>query len=104
MLNRTHITVLILLAVIVWGGTLMTLGIPVTWDYTKPFAITVSVLSVSTLVFEKWIWKWRVFRGWLVNQPDLHGTWKVNLKSEWINPATGQGVGPQHCIMVIRQT
>jgi hypothetical protein len=104
MLTRSHITVLLVLAVIVWAIALKALALPFTWEYSKPFAITVSALSAACFVFEKWIWKWPVFKSWLVNQPNLHGTWKVLLKSDWVNPETKQQVAPIECIMTIRQT
>jgi hypothetical protein len=45
-----------------------------------------------------------IFKGWLVNQPNLQGTWKVLLKSDWVNPETKQQVASIECIMTIRQT
>jgi SMODS-associating 2TM, beta-strand rich effector domain len=50
------------------------------------------------------VWKWPIFRGWLVSQPNLNGTWKVLLKSDWIDPETKQQVDPVKCMMTIRQT
>ena len=104
MLTRTHITILLVLAVVTWAIALWVLGLPFTWEYSKPFAITVSILSGACFVFDKWLWKWPIFNNWLVSQPNLHGTWKVLLKSDWINPETKQQVAPIECIMTIRQT
>jgi hypothetical protein len=102
MLTRLHITVLLLAAVVVWGCALFVLGLPLTWEYTKPFALTVSVLSSGCILFEKWTWRWRIFRGWLVSQPDIQGTWKARLVSTYAG-STG-APSPNDCIMVIRQT
>jgi hypothetical protein len=104
MLNRTHITVLLVLAVATWAIALWILGLPFTWDYSKPFSITVSVLAAACFIFDGWIWKWPIFKWWLVNRPNLHGTWKVLLKSDWIDPKTQKQVAPIECIMTIRQT
>ena len=104
MLKRTHITALLVLAVVVWAASLWLLGLPFTWQYSKPFATTASILSVACLIFDKWLWKWPIFKGWFVSQPNLHGTWRVLLKSDWINPETKQQVPPVECIMTIRQT
>jgi hypothetical protein len=104
MLTRTHITLLLVLAVVTWAIALWVLGLPFTWEYSKPFAITVSILSGACFAFDKWLWKWPIFNSWLVSQPNLHGTWKVLLKSDWINPETKQQVAPIECIMTIRQT
>jgi SMODS-associating 2TM, beta-strand rich effector domain len=104
MLTRTHITIFLSLAVATWAIALLVLRLPVTWEDSKPFALTATTLSVTCVIFDKWIWKWPIFKGWLVNQPDLHGTWKVLLKSDWVNPETKQQVAPIECIMTIRQT
>lgn len=104
MLTRAHIAVLLLLAVISWAATLWIMGLPLTWEHSKPFTVTLTLLSFATIVFDKWVWRWRILRGWFVNCPDLQGTWKVVLKSDWVNPQTNEEVPPVECIMTIRQT
>lgn len=37
-------------------------------------------------------------------RPDLRGTWRVVLKSEWVDPKTGRSPEPITCYMAIRQT
>jgi hypothetical protein len=102
MLTRTHITVLLGTAVVVWASALLVFHLPVTWEYTKPFAFTVSALSVACIVFEKWLWKWRLFRGWLVNRPDVQGTWRARLISTAASDTDKPA--PNDWVMVIRQT
>lgn len=104
MLTRTHIVVLLAVAVATWAIALRLLGLPFTWEYSKPFAITAAILSAVCFIFEKWIWKWPIFKGWLVNQPNLHGTWKALLKPSSVNPETKEEVAAIECIMAIRQT
>lgn len=104
MLNRSHITLLILIAAAIWGLVLWLLDIPITWQHTKPFAVTVTVLSMVCIAFDKWLWKFRVFKGWLVEKPNLQGTWKVILRSNWIDEKTKRQVPPVECVMTIRQT
>ncbi|MGE3844919.1 MAG: hypothetical protein AB7I50_25420 [Vicinamibacterales bacterium] len=98
MLTRTHISTLLVLAVIVWGGALMVLGLPITWRYTAPFTLAVSVLTGACIVFERWIWRWRIFRGWLVKQPDIQGTWRVKITPTSVDSVPIDGV------MVVRQS
>jgi hypothetical protein len=61
-------------------------------------------VSLSLIVFDKWIWKWWIFRGWLVKRPSIQGTWRVHLISDWINPETGQSIALIQGFMVVRQT
>jgi hypothetical protein len=104
MLSKNQLSAIILLAAVIWAASLWLLKLPFNWDYTKPFATTVSVLSIVLLIFDKWAWKWPVLKGWLVDQPNLHGTWKAVLKSDWVDPATGRQIAPIECVMAIRQT
>ena len=34
------------------------------------------------------------YKGWLVQYPDLEGTWAGELQSTWENPKTGQKEAP----------
>jgi hypothetical protein len=102
--SKNQLSVIVIVAAIVWACSLLLLGLPINWQYTKPFATTMTVLTALMFVFDKWIWKWPIFNKWLVNRPNLHGTWKVLLQSNWIDPATGKTITPIECIMTIRQT
>jgi len=39
-----------------------------------------------------------------IKVPDLRGTWRGELKSDWIDPKTGQSIAPVPVILVIRQS
>lgn len=45
------------------------------WAMVKllPNVVTVDVIAFA--IFAKWLWKWRVFQGWLVPFPNLNGIW-----------------------------
>jgi hypothetical protein len=67
-----------------------------------PKVVTCDLLLV--LVFTKWGWKWKAFRGWLVPFPNLNGTWTGNIYSDWINPESGEGVPPIPVMLAINQS
>jgi hypothetical protein len=48
------------------------------WD---AFVLAFGAFFVVRLVFEQWLWRWRIFRSWLVLVPDLSGNWKGELYS-----------------------
>lgn len=104
MLTRIHLSVLLVLAVLVWGGSLWALGIPISWEYFKPYTITLTTLTSGVVVFDRWLWKWTLFRGWLVNQPNLKGTWQVKLVSNYRDAITNEPIDPIDAAMVVRQT
>ena len=96
--------VLVGLIVVIWAVVLLVQGHPVPLDYLKAFSYVVTGVSFALLFWERWLWSWRVFRPWLTNRPDLRGTWKGHLVSNWIDPITKQGRGEIDAYLVVRQT
>jgi hypothetical protein len=64
----------------------------------------ISIYAIVGVIFVKWTWRWKIFQGWLIKVPDLEGTWKGELKSDWIDPKTQKGIDPIPMILVIKQT
>jgi hypothetical protein len=73
-------------------------------DFFKPFSTVVGAITLFITLFDKYLWSWKIFKGWYVKRPDLRGTWKVELKSSWVNPETGEGIAPIYGYAVIRQS
>ena len=103
-MNRTQISAFLILSVVLWAGLLWLKGVPLTWDLFLPFGSVVGAVSSILLLFDAWLWRWSIFRRWLLKRPLLHGTWKVELQSDWIDPLTGHGIPVIHCYMIVRQT
>ncbi|AUZ78705.1 hypothetical protein AHGSH82_025250 [Aeromonas hydrophila] len=105
MLTRLHISSFIGLTIAVWLIALWIQGMPVlSADFVKPFGTVVGVITLLVTLFNKYLWSWKIFKGWYVKRPDLRGTWKVELKSSWINPETGKGIDPIYGYAVVRQS
>ena len=66
-----------------------------------PKVITLDLLVVW--VFLRWLWRWRIFRPWLVPFPNLNGTWTGHVQSDWVNPETNEGIGPIPAMLTIKQ-
>ncbi len=103
-MTSTQIKVLIGLVVVIWVVVLLVQGHPVPIDYLKAFSYSVTGVSFSLVLWERWLWSWAVFRPWLTNRPDLRGTWKGHLESNWVDPNTKQGRGQIEAYLVIRET
>src|SRR5258707_15862297 len=103
-MKTTQIWILLGLIVVMWAVVLLVEGQPVSINYLKPFSYVVTGVSIALLLWERWIWSWRVFRPWLTTRPDLRGTWKGHLVSNWVNPMTEEGRGEIEAYLVIRQT
>lgn len=74
------------------------------WTAIKQIPQAISIYAIIGVMFTKWIWRWNLLQGWLIKIPDLQGTWRGELKSDWINPETGKGIDPILVVLVIRQT
>lgn len=73
-------------------------------DFVKPFGTVVGAITLVVTAFNKYLWSWKIFKGWYVKRPDIRGTWKVELKSSWVNPETGEIIDPIYGYAVIRQS
>lgn len=104
MWNRLHISVLVAIAVIVWGAALIFQGTPITIDHLAPFGIVVGFLGSIGAGFEYFLWRQRWLQGWFVKRPDLRGTWRVKLQSNWVDPGTRKQIDPIDCFMAVTQT
>ncbi|MBX7500646.1 hypothetical protein K3181_04250 [Qipengyuania sp. YG27] len=104
MMTRPQITAFLTLSVTFWVGLLALKGTPLSWEMLAPFGTVVGAVSGVMLLFDAWAWKLPIFRGWLIKRPYVHGTWKVELQSDWVNPETNEGVPTIHCFLVVRQT
>lgn len=66
-----------------------------------------SALSATTTLLAIFLWKgWKIiwFKDWLVLVPNLNGTWEGVLQSDWINPATKEGIGPITSVLTVKQS
>jgi len=74
------------------------------WVAIKQIPLAISIYAIIGVIFTKWIWRWSPLQGWLIKIPDLQGTWRGELKSDWINPETQKGIDPIPVVLVVRQT
>src|SRR5579864_1565988 len=104
MISRLHLSALILLAFAIWAVILRLSGQPISANWFAPYATVITVLVISLAAFDIWLWRWRILQGWFVRRPHLWGTWRVQIVSNWIDPATGRGIEPIDAFLTIRQT
>ena len=103
-LERLHINVFLAMAVLLWWLVLLAQGTVVGWDHLRPFGTVVGFLVGVGIAFELQLWRHPWLHGWFVKRPDLRGTWRVELQSDWIAPATNVGVPLIICYMGVSQT
>ncbi|MGB8295730.1 MAG: hypothetical protein WCG85_09920 [Polyangia bacterium] len=104
MLSRLHLSVILLLAAVIWGTMLVVDGVAVSGTWFRPFSTVVGILLLFLVVFDIWAWRLPFLQGWFVPRPDVRGTWRVLLQSDWKEPASGQTIAPILAFLVVRQT
>lgn len=105
--NSIKIHAQIFTFLIIWGLVLFISRIYSTidlWSAIKLIPQAISLYVAVGIIFTKWLWRSKFLQGWLIKIPDLQGTWRGELKSDWINPETGKGMDPISMILVIKQT
>lgn len=104
MLTRLQLGVALGLAAAAWWMVLLLQGTPLTVEHVRPFSIVLGALVAIAYVAEHWAWRWPFLRGWLFSRPDVRGTWKVTIQSEWVDPKTNERVPPITAYAAIVQT
>ena len=102
--SRLQISVFLGMAVVAWALVLFVQGTPLSFSQLAPFSTVVGVLAIGALSMEKLLWRQPWLHGWFVKRPDLRGTWKVLLQSDWISRETNAAIGPITCYIGVEQT
>ena len=64
----------------------------------------IPLVLVVVGLFVSYMWRWRVFRGWLVPFPDINGTWEGTLQTTWQDPQTGAVPAAIPVILTVKQS
>ena len=99
-----HIVTFVGLVVILWGLAVVVLGVPVTIRYLAPFSGVVGVVAILWIALEHRLWRIPMLHSWFIKRPNLRGTWKVTLQSDWVDPQTEKQIGPINCYMAVTQS
>ncbi|MDP3651116.1 MAG: hypothetical protein Q8R67_05465 [Rhodoferax sp.] len=102
--NRLQISIFLFVAAAIWASLLVIEGVAVQSTWARPFSTVVGVLVLLLLAFDLWLWKIPLLQGWFVYRPNIRGTWRIQLQSNWIDPKTNQGIPSIAAFLVIRQT
>jgi hypothetical protein len=81
------------------GGSEHTRPADVLWH----IPVVAAVDAASYGLFAVFIWRWKPLQGWLVPFPDLNGTWKGSISSDWEGDGAA-GVEAIPVILSIRQS
>lgn len=103
---KTALFLIVGMSAIVGGAIVWFSGIQ-TLTFMLSLKLVPKVVSIDVIViglFASYLWKLPIFRNWLVQVPDLNGTWKGVIHSTWINPDTGKRPDPIPAVLTIKQS
>ena len=103
-MERLHISVFLGIAMLAWLVILVAQGEQVGWAFLKPFGMVVGLLVALAWLLEKKLWYRPWLHGWFVKRPDLRGTWRVKLQSDWVDVNTGNRTPLIICYMGVTQS
>lgn len=69
------------------------------WLFVFPKVIAIEALTFW--LFHSFLWKWKIFRKWLVLFPNLGGTWIGEIQSDYIDPKTNKQIKPIPCMSIV---
>lgn len=103
---KNSIYILIIISSIAWFllAYLNGLNLSKIKDFFSLIPKVVSIDLLIVAVFAKWCWRFKIFRGWLVQFPDLSGTWIGFIHSDWKNPSTGEKPPPIPVMLTVNQS
>lgn len=74
------------------------------WTALKVAYKTIPVVLFIIGIFVTYLWRWKIFQGWLVPFPNLNGTWQGEIRTTWQDPATRKVPAPIPVILSIKQS
>lgn len=103
---KAFLWLLLIISGIFWFGLAFLRGLNLDdmYDFFKVLPHVVTLDLIIATIFFKWVWKWSIFKNWLVPFPDLNGTWEGYIKTTWINPETSETPPEIPAILTIKQT
>jgi hypothetical protein len=104
MTPEKYIKAILYVAVAAWASVLLASGQKLSSDSLKPLSTVTTIVVFTVLAFDLWLWKLPILHGWFVKRPTIDGTWKVEIRSNWKDPASGVRIPPVEGYMVVRQT
>lgn len=104
MIERTHLSALLLVAALIWGSLLLASGVAVEVAWLRELSTVIGVMVLLLSLFDLYLWRLPFLHPWFVRRPYIRGTWRAELTSHWVNPSTGEQVAPIRGFAVIAQT
>lgn len=102
--SRVFVQAIVLVVAGVYLVAFLARGLPTT-ELFAPIGAASSAASLLVLAFDHFLWRLPRIGRKLSKRPDMRGTWRGRLASNWVNPETGQRIDSDpEVYLVVRQT
>ncbi len=103
---RKELTILVIgVTALTWFAVAYLNGLPTTWwSAAKPFLTAITVAGVALWAYERHLWDWTLFRGWLTRRPCLKGVWQVEIHAVYMDASGNEETKLVHGYAQIDQT
>jgi SMODS-associating 2TM, beta-strand rich effector domain len=101
--SRIFIQALVLVVGAVYLISYLIRGLP-TGELFAPIGAAGAVASLCVLAFDHFLWRIPKLGFLISKRPDIRGTWRGRLDSDWVDPETGDGKSDVDVYLVVRQT
>lgn len=102
--TRLYVGTFLALCVLLWAGVLYLRGVPIALEHLWPFTVVLGTVTALVGLFSRYLWSLRPLHGWFVERPDLRGTWRGELLSDWEDPQTKSRRPPIICYVGATQS
>jgi hypothetical protein len=103
-MSSVLVRAIIAVCALVWVLLLVLAGtVEASRELFAPYTLVVAVAGGLVWLYDTWLWRVPPVT-WLLRRPDLRGTWRTEIRSDWVNPETGAKVPPIAAFMCITQT
>jgi hypothetical protein len=103
MTAERYIKAIIYVAVLAWTVVLYVNHEAIHSSWLQPLSTVITIVLYAVMAFDLWFWKIPLLHRF-VKRPVIEGSWKVEIRSNWKDPATSTPIPPVEGYMVIRQT
>jgi hypothetical protein len=93
------IRIVILVATAIAAAIVWVTSRQVDLPYIRALVTAASVVTIGVFIYDSWAWRWPAIKR-LTSRPDVHGTWKSELRSSHESVA-GTAI---ECYVVVQQT
>ena len=73
------------------------------WTILMRLPTALAIYGLALVIFARWLWRYPIFKEWLVLIPDLSGEWTGSLNATYQDPETGRRTSSKGMNATIKQ-